>query len=88
MLDNCTIRLPLFHLLPYRCPIVSGDISFRYINYLKNLGPAPEHKQSSVTVCDINQAMLDVGKLRAQRYAMLQFQHLRVLCGGRHGLIT
>ncbi|CAK1590068.1 unnamed protein product [Parnassius mnemosyne] len=45
----------------------TGDISFRYINYLKNLGPPPESKQSSVTICDINQSMLDVGKLRAQR---------------------
>ncbi|XP_068623355.1 2-methoxy-6-polyprenyl-1,4-benzoquinol methylase, mitochondrial isoform X2 [Battus philenor] len=45
----------------------TGDISFRYINYLKNSGPAPENKQSKVTVYDINQAMLDVGQLRAQR---------------------
>ncbi|CAH0686008.1 unnamed protein product [Chilo suppressalis] len=45
----------------------TGDITLRYINYLKNLKPAPKDKQSSVTVCDINQAMLDVGKLRAQR---------------------
>ncbi|XP_063628410.1 2-methoxy-6-polyprenyl-1,4-benzoquinol methylase, mitochondrial isoform X2 [Cydia splendana] len=45
----------------------TGDITFRYINYLKNLGPAPEGRRSAVTVCDINQAMLDVGKLRAQK---------------------
>ncbi|XP_063541046.1 2-methoxy-6-polyprenyl-1,4-benzoquinol methylase, mitochondrial [Cydia strobilella] len=45
----------------------TGDITFRYINYLKNLGLATEGRRSAVTVCDINQAMLDVGKLRAQR---------------------
>ncbi|XP_013143900.1 PREDICTED: 2-methoxy-6-polyprenyl-1,4-benzoquinol methylase, mitochondrial [Papilio polytes] len=45
----------------------TGDISFRYIDYLKNLGPAPENKQSLVIISDINQAMLDVGKVRAQR---------------------
>ncbi|KAI8441779.1 hypothetical protein MSG28_005467 [Choristoneura fumiferana] len=45
----------------------TGDISFRYINYLKNLGPAPEGRPSSVTVCDINQAMLDVGRARAEK---------------------
>ncbi|CAG9791141.1 unnamed protein product [Diatraea saccharalis] len=45
----------------------TGDITFRYINYLKNLNPPPEDKKSSVTVCDINQAMLDVGKVRAEK---------------------
>lgn len=45
----------------------SGDITFRYIKYLKNLRAGPEAACSSVTVCDINQSMLDVGKLRAKR---------------------
>ncbi|XP_045503224.1 2-methoxy-6-polyprenyl-1,4-benzoquinol methylase, mitochondrial [Colias croceus] len=45
----------------------TGDISFRYINYLRNLGPHAADKQSSVTVSDINQAMLDVGRVRAER---------------------
>ncbi|RVE43052.1 hypothetical protein evm_012283 [Chilo suppressalis] len=53
----------------------TGDITFRYINYLKNLKPAPKDKQSSVTVCDINQAMLDVGKLRAQRVELQEAMH-------------
>nr|XP_049698871.1 2-methoxy-6-polyprenyl-1,4-benzoquinol methylase, mitochondrial [Helicoverpa armigera] len=44
----------------------TGDIAFRYIEYLQKLGPS-YGGQSSVTVCDINQAMLDVGKLRAQK---------------------
>ncbi|XP_053616955.1 2-methoxy-6-polyprenyl-1,4-benzoquinol methylase, mitochondrial [Plodia interpunctella] len=41
----------------------TGDITFRYLNYLRNLGPSA--RRSAVTVCDINQAMLDVGKQRA-----------------------
>ncbi|XP_059045944.1 2-methoxy-6-polyprenyl-1,4-benzoquinol methylase, mitochondrial-like [Achroia grisella] len=44
----------------------TGDITFRYINYLKNLGEAGG-RRSAVTVCDINQHMLDVGQLRAQK---------------------
>lgn len=45
---------------------IAGDIAFRYIKYLQNLGPS-QGTHSSVTVCDINQAMLDVGKQRAQK---------------------
>lgn len=46
----------------------TGDITFRYIKYLQNLRSKPtEGARSSVTVCDINQAMLDVGKARAER---------------------
>ncbi|KAI5638750.1 ubiE/COQ5 methyltransferase family domain-containing protein [Phthorimaea operculella] len=66
-----------------------GDISFRYINYLRNLGPPPEGKQSSVTVCDINQAMLDVGKSRAHRQGYTQQQtgvELKWLCGNAEQL--
>ncbi|XP_041971575.1 2-methoxy-6-polyprenyl-1,4-benzoquinol methylase, mitochondrial [Aricia agestis] len=44
----------------------TGDITFRYINYLRNLG-TKNNRRSSVTVCDINQAMLDIGKTRADR---------------------
>ncbi|OWR54845.1 2-methoxy-6-polyprenyl-1,4-benzoquinol methylase [Danaus plexippus plexippus] len=44
----------------------TGDIAFRYINYLKNRA-GPNDVRSSVTVSDINQSMLDVGKLRAER---------------------
>lgn len=42
----------------------TGDVSFRFLDYLKNEGVAAG---SHVTVCDINQAMLDVGKLRSER---------------------
>lgn len=48
----------------------TGDITFRYIKYLQNVGPAPEGICSSVTVCDINQSMLDIGKLRANRQGL------------------
>ncbi|XP_011882749.1 PREDICTED: 2-methoxy-6-polyprenyl-1,4-benzoquinol methylase, mitochondrial isoform X2 [Vollenhovia emeryi] len=42
----------------------TGDITFRYINYLRNT-PNPRNVRSHVTVCDINQHMLDVGRKRA-----------------------
>ena len=44
----------------------TGDIAFRYLNYLKHL-PNPKGIKSHVTVSDINQNMLDVGKARAKR---------------------
>ncbi|KAK1132768.1 2-hexaprenyl-6-methoxy-1,4-benzoquinone methyltransferase, variant 2 [Melipona bicolor] len=44
----------------------TGDITFRYLNYLKNI---PNHQgvKSCVTVCDINENMLEVGKVRAKK---------------------
>jgi len=49
----------------------TGDITFRYINFLKNT-PNPCNIYSSVTVCDINQHMLDVGKRQTSRLGLLQ----------------
>lgn len=43
-----------------------GDIAFRYLKYLNNL-PRNEDKQSHVTISDINQNMLDVGQVRAEK---------------------
>lgn len=44
----------------------TGDIAFRFLNYLKTLPQNPgNHKNSKVTVSDINQLMLDEGKKRA-----------------------
>lgn len=49
----------------------TGDIAFRYIKYLNNLpkfnddNDDNDKKMSHVTVADINQNMLDVGKQRA-----------------------
>ncbi|CAG9126237.1 unnamed protein product [Plutella xylostella] len=66
----------------------TGDITFRYLNYLKNLGPAPANKRSQVTVCDINQAMLDVGKARAQRlgYTAESGVDIQWMCGDAESL--
>ncbi|XP_035898484.1 2-methoxy-6-polyprenyl-1,4-benzoquinol methylase, mitochondrial [Anopheles stephensi] len=44
----------------------TGDISFRYMKYLQKL-PADDRKPSHVTVCDINQNMLDVGQKRWEK---------------------
>lgn len=49
----------------------TGDITFRYINFLKNT-PNPHNVRSHVTVCDINQHMLDVGKKRAGSLGLSQ----------------
>lgn len=48
----------------------TGDIAFRYIKYLRNLPPnkvEPLSSVSTATVCDINRAMLNVGKERAKK---------------------
>lgn len=43
----------------------TGDIAFRYIKYLQNLPAGDGTSQSHVTVSDINENMLGVGKERA-----------------------
>ncbi|CAH2093346.1 unnamed protein product [Euphydryas editha] len=50
----------------------TGDITFRYINYLRNKKNATAEKHSSVTVCDINPNMLNVGKVRAEKQGYLK----------------
>lgn len=52
------------HLLD--CAGGTGDITFRYLNFLKNTKNT-NNVESYVTVSDINEYMLDVGKLRAER---------------------
>lgn len=47
----------------------TGDITFRYLKYLKNI-KNPSNIQSHVTVCDINSNMLEVGKIRAERQGL------------------
>ncbi|RLU19077.1 hypothetical protein DMN91_009435 [Ooceraea biroi] len=49
----------------------TGDITFRYMNFLRNT-PNPHNTRSHVTVCDINQHMLDVGKERANKLGLSQ----------------
>uniref|UniRef100_A0A336LZF1 2-methoxy-6-polyprenyl-1,4-benzoquinol methylase, mitochondrial n=1 Tax=Culicoides sonorensis TaxID=179676 RepID=A0A336LZF1_CULSO len=44
----------------------TGDISFRYINYLKSIYQKEDKIKSKVTVADINENMLLVGKQRAK----------------------
>lgn len=48
----------------------TGDIAFRYLKYLNNL-PRQEGIQSHVTISDINQNMLDVGKVRAEKLGFI-----------------
>ena len=91
--------------------IISGDIAFRFLEYVKNSSPSgtetssrfdidlPEfpldvaetplaeeaddgtaHVMSHVTVCDINQAMLDVGKERAKRLGHREGQLFFLFC--------
>jgi len=51
----------------------TGDIAFRFLNFVRNQTPydicqsneTNTARQTHVTVCDINQAMLDVGKQKA-----------------------
>ncbi|XP_047538269.1 2-methoxy-6-polyprenyl-1,4-benzoquinol methylase, mitochondrial [Vanessa atalanta] len=50
----------------------TGDITFRYINYLRNRANSDTEKRSSVTVSDINQSMLNVGKVRAEKQGYLK----------------
>lgn len=54
----------------------TGDIAFRYLKYLRNLPIEDESKISHVTVSDINQNMLDVGKKRAADLNLTN-EHLR-----------
>ncbi|RZF38855.1 hypothetical protein LSTR_LSTR017295 [Laodelphax striatellus] len=50
----------------------TGDIAFRYLNFLKSETSFSDNKmKSSVTVSDINQAMLDVGKRRADKLGFI-----------------
>lgn len=44
----------------------TGDISFRFVNYLKSLPNIETQAKSQVTVSDINENMLMVGKQRAK----------------------
>lgn len=58
----------------------TGDISFRFLNYLRVLGKersqhvepttSPESETKKVTICDINEAMLSVGRERARRLSL------------------
>lgn len=49
----------------------TGDIAFRYINFLRNT-PNLQNIPSHVTVCDINQNMLNMGQKRANELNLSQ----------------
>lgn len=49
-----------------------GDIAFRYLKYLNNLSHnGDDTHRSHVTISDINQNMLDVGKIRAKKLGFI-----------------
>ncbi|EDW29875.1 GL15869 [Drosophila persimilis] len=51
----------------------TGDITFRYLKYLANQAN-PQQRPSHVTISDINQHMLDVGRERARRLGLTEEQ--------------
>ncbi|XP_059611941.1 2-methoxy-6-polyprenyl-1,4-benzoquinol methylase, mitochondrial [Phlebotomus argentipes] len=55
----------------------TGDIAFRFLKYLANIRD-PEKRQSHLTIADINQHMLDVGKTRAERLAYKDAAHCTI----------
>jgi 2-methoxy-6-polyprenyl-1,4-benzoquinol methylase len=47
----------------------TGDIAMRYLNYIKYKERKKElmlNEKNEIVVCDVNQAMLDVGKRKAE----------------------
>lgn len=64
----------------------TGDIAFRYIKYLKNkqhLNTTDSARcPSEVTICDINQHMLDVGRKRAEKLSLFDENYkINWICG-------
>lgn len=56
----------------------TGDIAFRYIKYLNNLKRVDDDRQSHVTISDINQNMLDVGKGRIEKLDYVKSSNVNV----------
>lgn len=48
----------------------TGDIAFRFVRYLQNQTQNEHEPDSHVTISDINQNMLDVGKRRAEKLGL------------------
>lgn len=55
----------------------TGDITFRCLQYLKDT-PNPQGLKSSITVCDINENMLEVGKVRSQKQGWANQQDVEI----------
>ena len=62
--------------------VAAGDIAFRFVDFLRNTKSGSDTESESpatasdghVTVCDINQAMLDVGKNKAALHGRSEWQ--------------
>jgi len=64
-----------------------GDIAFRFIDFLRNIQSSRDTvTDSQVTVCDINQAMLDVGKNKAELRGRGQSTQYLLLSESHHHL--
>ena len=63
--------------------VSAGDVAFRFIEFLRH---AQSSSDSHVTVCDINEAMLDVGKRRAAQHHCRDGQPLYLLPLTTHSL--
>ncbi|XP_063223448.1 2-methoxy-6-polyprenyl-1,4-benzoquinol methylase, mitochondrial isoform X2 [Bacillus rossius redtenbacheri] len=48
----------------------TGDIAFRFLRHVGQAESEDEASRASVTVCDINEAMLEVGRARARQRGM------------------
>jgi 2-methoxy-6-polyprenyl-1,4-benzoquinol methylase len=63
----------------------TGDIAFRYINYINKLAKSNSNPlvKSAVTILDINQNMLDVGVKRAERLGLQSSEIIDIdwVCG-------
>lgn len=61
----------------------TGDIAFRYMNYVKKFPKTDSDLKNSVTIVDINQHMLNVGMQRAERLNLKSDENLTVdwVCG-------
>ncbi|XP_055677326.1 2-methoxy-6-polyprenyl-1,4-benzoquinol methylase, mitochondrial [Lutzomyia longipalpis] len=55
----------------------TGDIAFRFLKYLANI-KNPEKKESHLTIGDINEHMLNVGKGRAEKLGLTKAANCRV----------
>lgn len=65
----------------------TGDIAFRYIDYINKLS-GDKNQKSSVTILDINQNMLDVGMDRAKKMGHVSSDTIDVdwVCGNAEEL--
>ncbi|KAJ8871928.1 hypothetical protein PR048_028268 [Dryococelus australis] len=50
----------------------SGDIAFRFLQYIRQASSHDNNCDACVTVCDINKAMLEVGQSRARKQGIVE----------------